>query len=161
MGISVFPIPAAGSKTRYVETLTSGSSWTVPAGVSYVNATLIGGSGGGGGGANFPGKDGHGGQLITTKVNTTPGNSISYGIGAGGTAGAAGSSGGSGGNTTFTGATTGTGGNGGTRGSNSVVGTVGTANSGGGLTCGGQGGGGSDIGGGAGAAGCIILEYWL
>ena len=160
MGYSVFPAPAAGSKTRYVTTLTSGTSWTVPTGVTYVNATLVGGSGGGGAGANFPGKDGHGGKLITTKVDTTPGASITYAIGAGGTAGAIGSSGGAGGSTTFTGATTGTGGNGGTRGSNSVTGTEGTANAGGGLTCGGQGGGGQDVGGGAGAAGCIIIEYW-
>jgi hypothetical protein len=47
MGISVFPAAGAASKTRYVETLTSGSSWTVPAGVTYVNATLVGGGGGG------------------------------------------------------------------------------------------------------------------
>jgi hypothetical protein len=160
MGISTIPAPSAASKTRYVETLTSGSEWTVPAGVTYVNATLVGGSGGGGAGANYPGKDGHGGKLITTKVDTTPAEDIAYSIGAGGSAGSVGNSGGAGGSTTFTGATTGTGGNGGTRGSNNVTGTVGTANSGGGLTCGGQGGGGGDVGGGAGGAGCIILEYW-
>ena len=47
MGYSVFPAPAAGSKTAFRTTLTSGTSWTVPAGVDYVNATLIGGGGGG------------------------------------------------------------------------------------------------------------------
>jgi hypothetical protein len=34
-------------RTRYALTLTSGTSWTVPAGVTYVNVTLIGGGGGG------------------------------------------------------------------------------------------------------------------
>jgi hypothetical protein len=48
MGISVFPIPAAGSKTAFRTTLTSGTSYTVPAGVTYVNVTLTGGGGGGG-----------------------------------------------------------------------------------------------------------------
>jgi hypothetical protein len=146
MGISVFPAPSAASKTRYVETLTSGSSWTVPTGVTYVNVTLTGGGGGGGGtgdtatvggaggtttftgatsatggyggasgdrdtpntGASGPANSGSGadgahgfegsgsvldahhggfGAIISSNVSTTPGNTISYGIGAGGTAG--------------------------------------------------------------------------
>ena len=36
------------SKTRKALTLTSGTSWTVPSGVTYVNVTLYGGGGGGG-----------------------------------------------------------------------------------------------------------------
>jgi hypothetical protein len=52
MGISVFPAPSAASKTRFLATLTSGTSWTVPAGVTYVIATLFGGGGGGGAGGN-------------------------------------------------------------------------------------------------------------
>lgn len=47
MGLSVYPAPVASSKTAYKLSLTSGSSWTVPAGVTYVNVTLIGGGGGG------------------------------------------------------------------------------------------------------------------
>ncbi len=161
MGISVFPAPA--SPTRRVISLTSGTSWTVPAGVTYVNATLIGGGGGtgstggtasnanagntggtttftgatsavGGVGLQVPvyaGQDAGGGsggtatagvvnsglggigyiysrqfsnsgffitpaqpvaqagQIFTTNVTTTPGASITYSIGAGGTGGTA------------------------------------------------------------------------
>lgn len=47
MGIATFPAPSAASKTAFRTTITSGTSWTVPAGVTYVNATLIGGGGGG------------------------------------------------------------------------------------------------------------------
>jgi len=80
MSISSANAPAAAGKTRYVETLTSGTSWTVPAGVTYVNATLVGGG------------------------------SIAYAIGAGGAGGASGDFGSTGGTTTFTGATSATGG---------------------------------------------------
>jgi hypothetical protein len=38
----------AGGKTRRALTLTSGSSWTVPAGVTFLNVTLYGGGGGSG-----------------------------------------------------------------------------------------------------------------
>ena len=49
MGISVIPAPSAGGKTAYRTTLTSGTSYTVPAGVTYLNVTLYGGGGGAGG----------------------------------------------------------------------------------------------------------------
>lgn len=152
---------------KNVVTLTSGTSWTVPAGVTKINATLIGGGGGSGGanittfggassggtggtttftgatsatggagGAGFNGGsgnnssansefvsysptantglgafgarqsvlynsqmwagEGHNGsdsQKITSTLTTTPGASISYAIGAGGTAGASGTNG--------------------------------------------------------------------
>jgi hypothetical protein len=158
MGYSVFPAPSAASKTRYLATLTSGTSWTVPAGVTYVIATLFGGGGGGGAGGNSANPGGTGGtttftgansalggtggaaqsrdqgstgnspgansglggqgatrndggnstgaaetgqrgMIISTQVSTTPGSSISYSIGAGGSAGTTGSGndGGSGG----------------------------------------------------------------
>jgi hypothetical protein len=48
MGISVIPAPSAASKTAFRTTLTSGTSYTVPAGVTYLNVTLYGGGGGGG-----------------------------------------------------------------------------------------------------------------
>lgn len=159
MAVSKLNPPASGSKTRYVETLTSGTSWTVPAGVEYVNATLIGGGGAGGrcanDGSGFPAGDGTGGKIISTKVTTTPGNSIAYTIGAGGTAAVGNNtSGGGGGNTTFTGATTADGGNGGA-GNNPAQGTDGlvAANQSQGTFQGGNGGL-------AGGAGQIILEYW-
>lgn len=159
MGISVFPAPSAASKTRYVVTLTSGTSWTVPTGVTYVNATLIGGGGGGSSQGNSNGNDpatanpATGGQIIETNVNTTPGNSIIYGIGAGGGAGS------NGGSTTFTGATTASGGIGGGSGAfNGATGTSFRSASNGGNSAFTW--GSNDRSGGTGGSGCIILEYW-
>lgn len=163
MGISVIPAPAGGGKTRKVETLTSGSSWTVPAGVEYVVATLQGGGGGGGTGENLgspnEGQNGKPGQRVISTVTTTPGASISYTIGAGGIA-SSGSGGGTGGTTTFTGATSATGGLGG--GSSDAAGVAGTAVAG--FDNGGNAGhssGGSNRNGAAGGAGFINLEYWV
>jgi hypothetical protein len=155
MGVSVFPAPSAASKTRYVETLTSGTSWTVPAGVTYVNATLFGGGGGGGtSGVSAPGANGYGGQVIVTKVTTTPGASIAYAIGAGGanvtSTFAEGSAGGS---TTFTGATSATGGAGGKTFYQYASGIVGESAN--------NGGGGATNNSGIGGIGKIELEYWL
>jgi hypothetical protein len=149
MGQSVFPAPSAASKTRYVETLTSGTSWTVPAGVEYVNAKLVGGGGGGGG----PSSEAAGGEIQETNVTTTPGDSIAYAIGAGGAANTVG------GNTTFTGATTALGGNPTLANTTYAGGPIGTngisAGNGGGAALGNGGGPGS-----AGGNGQIILEYW-
>jgi hypothetical protein len=160
MASTVFPAASAG-KTRFVETLTSGSSYTVPAGVTYVNATLIGGGGGGGGGTNTGGYEsgpGSGGQIITTEVATTPGASISYGIGAGGTGGTTSTQGGAGGTTTFTGATSALGGEGGYKASTSATGAAGkdgliSPNFGSGSH--------QNAAGAAGGAGQIIIEYWV
>ena len=141
MASTVFPAPSAGSKTRYVVTLLSGTSWTVPAGCLYVNATLFGAGGGGQSGGVFRGGPG---QVVTTNVATTPAASVSYAIGAGGGNNTAG------GNTTFTGATTATGGtNVNTNGNNGPTGQ--------GADNGGYSGGG---GAGTGGSGKIELEYW-
>ena len=148
MGINVLPAPAAG-KTRYVVTLLSGTSWTVPTGCLYVNATLIGGGGNGGAGsgsgAGSAGQLGQGGQIVTTNLATTPGASITYAIGAGG-----------GGSTTLTGATTAVGGTTGTSGAGGI-GNVGTAGASAGN--GGAGGMGGNAGG-TGGQGKIEIEYW-
>lgn len=165
MGQSVFPAPSAASKTRKVETLTSGTSWTVPAGVTYVNATLVGGGGGGGSATstnNFGfAQNGGSGMSVETTVATTPGASITYAIGAGGAGRNGGQSGGTGGTTTFTGATSATGGNGGgyaTGGDwNGQAGLISAVNNGGlGAIS-----GGSNNYGGAGGPGWITLEYWV
>jgi hypothetical protein len=156
MASTVFP---AISKTRYVTTLTSGTSYTVPAGVTYVNVTLIGGGGGGsgsGGTSPYPtGVEGRGGQIVESNLATTPGASIAYAIGAGGTAAATSNSGGgNGGTTTFTGATSATGGNGASN-NGGGVGTAGqSANNG-------SGGGLQNNGSAAGGAGAIYIEYWV
>ena len=146
MASTVFPAASAASKTRYVVTLLSGTSYTVPAGVTQVIATLFGGGGNGGTGDHTSGQDGLGGQIITTTLATTPGNSIAYAIGAGG-----------GGTTTFTGATSAAGGNNGSTGNGTGgVGTVGAASANGG-----SGGGGGSWPGSTGGAGKIELEYYV
>lgn len=151
---------AAAAKTRRVETLTSGTSWTVPTDVTYVVATLIGAGGGGGGSYNTnPNGDGYGGQKIITTLTTTPGASITYAIGAGGAGGTFGSSstfGSAGGSTTFTGATTAVGGNGG----NNSSGGPNTGTSADVALNGGYGRG-QNINGGTGGNGAIYLEYFL
>ena len=155
-------LSSLGSKTMRRITLTSGTSWTVPTGVTYVNVTLIGG-GGGGGGSQTPsngwegsGLIGAGGQVMSSTLSTTPGASITYAIGAGGS-GAQGA-GGTGGTTSFTGATSAVGGNGG-RGVNQGDGAAGQQ----GLVSpnGGQAGRGQNgWSGGAGGSGAIFIEYW-
>jgi hypothetical protein len=152
------------SKTMYRTTLTSGTSYTVPAGVTYLNVTLVGGGGGGGGGyddnAGYTrdvAETGCGGQIVSSTLSATAGASIAYAIGAGGAGGARGSNGSVGGNTTFTGATSASGGNqGNTPTSNGFTGTAGQSSSNGGI------GGGWSSGnvGGTGGAGCIYVEYW-
>ena len=156
------------SKTMFRTTLTSGTSYTVPAGVTYLNVTLVGAGGGGGGGyddtAGYTrdvGETGCGGQIISSTLSATAGASIAYTIGAGGaggvrTASAAYAS--AGGNTTFTGATTATGGAGGN--STQAAGATGTAAQS--ASNGGVGGGWGSAGaaGGTGGAGCIYVEYW-
>lgn len=151
--MSISSANAVGVPTRKVVTLTSGTSWTVPAKVTYVNAKLFGGGGAGNGnitsGSYYVSGDGASGQVIETTVTTTPGASIAYSIGAGGTA-----NGGAGGSTTFTGATTAAGGNGG-----GGAGAVGTAGEG--ANNYGVGGTAYNAGGGNGGAGKITLEYWI
>lgn len=147
----------ASSKTMKRLTLTSGTSWTVPTGVTFVNVTLLGGGGGGASTSIYDraGRDGMAGQVISSTLSATAGASIGYAIGAGGGGGATGgNSGATGGSTTFTGATTATGGNG--------ARAIGSAQNAGTATSTGNNGG---IGqnydaGGAGGAGKIDIEYW-
>jgi hypothetical protein len=158
MGINVIP---SKFPTRRIVTLTSGTSWTVPTGVKFVNVTLFGGGGGGGGGpvgATFSeqGSKGLGGQVVSSTLTTTPGASITYALGAGGTGGTAAAAGGTGGTTTFTGATSATGGNGGKGGSSgSQTGTAyQSADNGGNFA-------GQGSNGGTGGSGKIDVEYWV
>lgn len=148
MPISSYP---ASLIKRNIVTLTSGSSWTVPSGVTNIVVTLIGAGGGGTAGANNPGQGSFGqpGQRIASTVTTTPGASISYSLGAGGTAG-----GGTGGTTTFTGATSATGGLGASQ--NGYAGTTASGYPNGG----GNSASGTGTSGGAGGAGSIEIEYW-
>jgi hypothetical protein len=165
MGISVFPAPSAAGKTMFRTTLTSGTSYTVPAGVTYLNVLLVGGGGGStsvqdgavsyGMGMGFPG------NTIYSTLTVTAGASIAYAIGAGGAGGTATapnpSSGSSGGTTTFTGATSATGGNGGTSNTTGAAGSVSFATNQGVVPAVGS----TTRAGGAGGAGFIVIEYWV
>lgn len=97
---------AAGQQQTAVISATGAGSWVAPAGVSSVIVEAWG-AGGGGGGANTTGSGGGGGggggEYAKSTLAVTPGNSYSYGVGAGGAAGSAGGNGGTGGNTSFTG----------------------------------------------------------
>jgi hypothetical protein len=90
-----------------VVVLTSGSSWTVPAGVSAMKVTVVG-AGGGSSGAYWcipTCGGGAGGTAVKYFNNVVAGTVCSYSIGSGGSAGqfdANFSNGGNGGNTTFT-----------------------------------------------------------
>ena len=157
MGSTVFPAASAASKTMFRTTLTSGTSYTVPANVTYLNVTLMGGGGGAGGtgGNGYGSKQGGAGELISSTLSATAGASIAYAIGAGGAGGSA--NGTAGGTTTFTGATSAVGGGGGSggTGSSGYAGKTGYATNGGG-----DNGDATSSTGGAGGAGCIYVEYW-
>jgi hypothetical protein len=160
MGISAYPAPEVVTKTMFRTTLISGTSWTVPAGVTYVNVTLVGGGAGGSGAASgWVQYLGMGGQVVSSTLSVTAGASITYAIGAGGL-GVINANGGAGGDTTFTGATT-------ALGANATQRASGNANAGGAARQGTpayNGGGASDSAGGStggnGGAGCIYVEYW-
>ena len=161
MGQSTYP--ATVSKTMFRTTLTSGTSYTVPAGVTYLNVSLLGGGGGGGGGYTSnnisPATNGTSGAYIHSTLSTTPGATITYAIGAAGGGGSGNSQGGTGGTTTFTGATSAAGGGGGAGG-----GATTSAGSGATGAFGGNGGAGGTGGasvGGSGGSGKIDIEYWL
>ena len=153
-----------------IERITSGSgNWTVPAGVTRIRVTCVGGGGGGGAGASAGGVPNIGGgggggnpveYCYATSVNVIPGSLIAYSVGAGGVGGSAASTTGTaGGNTTFAGATTGTGGTGGVGGSAAAGGGIGGSgiddgspgSVGGANTFGGSGGNGGGAGGAGGA----------
>ena len=88
-------------KARAVlETLTSGSgNWAVPAGVSKVNAFLVGGGGGGSG--SIGGGGGAAGLLDEENFSVTPESNVAYVVGAGGSGGPVDTAGSDGSNTTF------------------------------------------------------------
>lgn len=93
---------------EFIYVLNSGTSWTVPADWNSSNNEIhLFGGGGGGGGSSFAttgyggGGGGGGGYTKITNFSATPGSSVSYAIGSGGTGGTSGSNSTSGGTTTF------------------------------------------------------------
>lgn len=143
LGSGNLALPAGGFSNLVV--LTGSGNWTVPAGVTKIKVTAVGGGGGGSGTAPKPGAcggGGGGGGSTIGIIATTPGASISYSVGAAGGAGTSSTNGGSGGNTTF-GALTAGGGAGGIRSVGGIA-AGGTA-SGGDLNFHGQRGGASGV----------------
>lgn len=80
-----------------IEIFTTGGTWTCPAGVNYIKATIVGGGGGGGGGstvASGSSEGGGGGEaIIGIVLDVTPGNTYSVTVGSAGSGGAAGNPG--------------------------------------------------------------------
>ena len=101
--LPTFQTAAGGSPISTVDVKTSGSSatWTIPAGVTKVRITVVGGGGGGGGvgNCNPQGGGGGGGTAIKVLTGLTPGNTLSYTVGTGGAGGSGGGGAGGGGNT--------------------------------------------------------------
>lgn len=85
--------------------LTGSGNWTVPVGITCVEALMIPGGGGGGGiatGAAATGTSGSVGIILRVRLAVTPGDLIPYSCGAGGPGGPAGNNNGTaGGDTTF------------------------------------------------------------
>lgn len=64
-------------------TLTDSGTWTVPAGVYYINVSVRGpGSDGTAGGNSYGGAGGNAGQVITESLRVVPGQEITYSVGA-------------------------------------------------------------------------------
>lgn len=97
----------AGTSSGNESWTTAGTySFTAPAGVTSVTASVIGAGGGGGGGnPNYGGGGAGGGEYAQQVINVTPGNNYTVNVGAGGLGGAAGVSGSAGGISTFAGDT--------------------------------------------------------
>lgn len=154
MGSSVIPVASAAGKTRYAVTLTSGTSYTVPTGVTYLNVTLQGGGAGAYSSSSANAStNASAGQMISSTLAATAGATITYAIGAGGTAGNGGTPAGAGGTTTFTGATSAVGGIG------NASGQAGTSAAG--FPNGGRQNANTMSAGNAGGAGRIDVEYWV
>lgn len=129
------PTPAStGRLIRAPQILTSGTSYTTPAGCNSIYIEMIGGGGGGGGAATTSNAAGGGGPSIFAwkYVSVSPNTAYTYAIGAAGNGGAAGNNNGAaGGNTSITIAgttyTAGGGGGGGGVSGSATGGTAGTS----------------------------------
>jgi hypothetical protein len=155
----------------YAVPLTSGSNWTVPAGVNSIFVTVVGAGGGGGAGYNsVAGAGGGGGGSASSPLTVSPGSMMNYSIGEGGARGydinIPGSSGGQswfGGNSFITSSVSAGGGGGGSAGTEALANVAGSSIGGeGGIAVGvvaynggngGDGSGWTDGAGGGGAAG--------
>lgn len=156
-GIGTASANPPASVTQYA--LTSGTAWTIPAGVTKLKIWAIGAGGGGAGATNDDstsgGGGGAGGIAHQSDVAVTPGDTLVYSIGTPGTGGVGAANGNDGGDTTATIAGLNIRGRGGAGGryNSGVRGTGGAATGGTPNRSGGDGAGASgDMGGGGGGA---------
>jgi hypothetical protein len=133
---------ASGTLIRAPQILTSGTSYTTPAGCNSIYVETVGGGGGGGVGSQY-GAGGGGGGYAAKYFSVSPSTSYTYGIGAGGS-GSSSTTGSSGGNTTFTVSSTTITGSGGSGGAGSSTATSGGTGTNGDLNITGGSGGGSN-----------------
>lgn len=98
------PGTVASSSDSTVITITSSQTWTVPSGVNIIkDIWLIAGGGGSGGGSSASsGGGGAGGTKHITNIYVSPGNELTFVIGAGGNGGTGVVDGTNGGNSTLT-----------------------------------------------------------
>lgn len=94
----------SGRLLRGPQILTSGTTYTTPAGCKHIYVDMVGAGGGGAGSNSNPAAGGGGGAgaYAAKYFDVTPATDYTYAIGAAGSAGTSTSSGGTGGSTTFT-----------------------------------------------------------
>lgn len=116
VGTTVRAVQSSGIN---IEVLTSGTSWTCPAGIYKAKIRGVGGGGSGGrSNTTIPSCSGAGGGYFEAVISVTPGTAYTYAIGAGGGAATVNNTAGTaGGNTTFNDGVTTYTGNGGSAGS--------------------------------------------
>lgn len=142
---------AAHTDYRILTYTGSTQTFTVPTGVSSLRVVVVGGGGGGGGDSNGWGSGaggGCGGGVSGTTVSVTPGQTISYYVGAGGAGGAGPTANGSSGQGSYFGSVSGAGGGWGRNGYYNLYGSY----------AGGSGGGSGGGGGGNGWPGFYALN---
>lgn len=175
-----------GPRAQYFTTVATGQTFTIPAGITNLKVTVVGGGGGSGASGSFNcgpnqpgGSGGAGASAVQWLVGLTPGNTLTVAVGAAGSAGSGGS-GGSGGTSSVASGTQSittiqcTGGGGGGQGGSggNTPGTNGSSGTATGVTNGGSGAAGYSFagygtyalnagtgGGGAGRQGGVLIEY--
>jgi hypothetical protein len=93
-GTGYYTAGTVANQGHGAQAFTSGGTFTVPAGVNEIYATIVGG---GGGGAATGGGGGGGGGSILTSIAVSPGQQYAIAVGAGGAYGSGSSAGGTGG----------------------------------------------------------------
>ena len=102
-GSQLTGISATGRLLRAPQILTSGTTYTAPAGCTSIYVEVVAGGGGGAGASGSNASSGGGGGGYAAKLfSVSPSTAYSYLIGAPGNAGSSGSAGGTGGTTSFT-----------------------------------------------------------